>query len=392
MSNRNRECGFSLIELLVVVSIITILTGILVPAIQKVREAASQTTSRNNLHQLALAANLFQTNTGVYPDPTGSSAGSLAAYSGYTGGTFFSLLPYLEADAIYQATYGPPTYLRFNSATGTPPSSWPPPIPTGCPATPALCTPTGADYTTGPYQWGSQGKIYQSWKTPPVTVKTFIAPLDPSIPPNLNLTMTNDVVPNPVSYVWNGSANVYVPDDMVNGSTHTLMAIEGYGYCGSPTPKNSNQYYQYAYIRSGWNLDTRYLNTWGSISNGHYDYTKCVKYATCPCSTMTSGKCWCSPKGSQYCVGWLWVPPTFTAIQYQPLNIGPYGMWDIKPQVWNCTPSQPQSFVKNGAIQLALYDGSVRTMTPEMENPNGSDAMYYLSSNTSGTVPPELDW
>jgi len=108
-----RSRGFTLIELLVVIAIIAILIGLLVPAVQKVREAAARIQCGNNLKQISLAVqNCADTNGGDIPCSIGDYPRGLANVTGQNcgggpgrayGGTLFHMLPYVEQDNLYKA-------------------------------------------------------------------------------------------------------------------------------------------------------------------------------------------------------------------------------------------------------------------------------------------------
>jgi prepilin-type N-terminal cleavage/methylation domain-containing protein len=98
-----RLFAFTLIELLVVIAIIGILIGLLLPAVQKVREAANRTKCSNNVKQIALAIHNFDSTYGKVP-PAFSGYGETVP--GSTGSLEYFILPYIEQDAMYRQSNG----------------------------------------------------------------------------------------------------------------------------------------------------------------------------------------------------------------------------------------------------------------------------------------------
>src|SRR5262245_18305191 len=93
-----RPRAFTLIELLVVIAIIAILIALLVPAVQKVREAAARTTCTNNLKQHALGIHGLNDTYKTLPN----TLGPFPAGSANKGTIFYFLLPYIEQGSLFK--------------------------------------------------------------------------------------------------------------------------------------------------------------------------------------------------------------------------------------------------------------------------------------------------
>src|SRR2546428_8363209 len=112
--------GFTLIELLVVIAIIAVLVGLLLPAVQKVREAANRIKCANSLKQLGLAWHNYHDVQGLLP-PGGFSnpQGWTGWYDGQKGSWVVFTLPYMEQDNLFLSlqNMGQPLYNSIDDPT-----------------------------------------------------------------------------------------------------------------------------------------------------------------------------------------------------------------------------------------------------------------------------------
>ena len=120
---KQKKSGFTLIELLVVIAIIAILIGLLLPAVQKVREAAARTTCVNQLKNISLAVGNYEGTFMAFPGlSTNMTAGGARAPDAFNGSLYTLLLPYIEQEALQKtltstAALAISTYNAPNSAS-----------------------------------------------------------------------------------------------------------------------------------------------------------------------------------------------------------------------------------------------------------------------------------
>jgi len=188
-----RVLGFTLIELLVVIAIIAILIGLLLPAVQKVRQAAARLQSSNNLKQMSLALhNANDTNgvlpamVGYYPQTTGAGSGTANTPGNTRGTLFYFILPFMEQEATQKqmaTIHNDSWYCGFGIKTYISPAD--PSMPPG-----GLIDTSSPRYGTSyaPNEW-----VFGSGNAPPNTTITDVRPAA-SIPRTFSDGTSNVVV------------------------------------------------------------------------------------------------------------------------------------------------------------------------------------------------------
>src|SRR5579864_5531981 len=103
---RRSRSGFTLIELLVVIAIIAVLIGLLLPAVQKVREASMTAKCENNMKQLGIAFHAYHDTNLMFPNEGGPINGAFTA-TGQTNISFYvQILPQVEQENLFRVLVG----------------------------------------------------------------------------------------------------------------------------------------------------------------------------------------------------------------------------------------------------------------------------------------------